>query len=557
MRLRIECQSGLRLSDCYLGAPTGHYSNIGRSQSSQPSPVLIVKPDIEISGGKYVNVAIKARRGRKDTPLYLQSNSFWYEQKMHNASLDWNVVFSDTLTRRHWLFDGATAILQICQACIGSDEIPYTDKAMAGRIVYPEPYGTPASAYEVLANSQNRALPLDRAKGRANDGDQTGTEQSPQCFENLVRETWHRLELLHDRAMRCRNPEAIEFAFKWREHVGFEFNDLVRGCNSLKPRSMRLEAGASHWFKLVNALGTINLVGASFGDLVMPRRAMSAAMDSNEPAGLTSIRVNAVGATTAPYCEPRAARAIPSGPARVTGVNQLSVPFVSNGVPGASASQKSRKTVAVDRQVDDWNCQTRRMAHDLDLLCVPLSVLKNCVKKAGGDYVGNSIKVAKGFYWQYSDSCFEPCICGTGSSQHCSALVTKLERKPLPPKDHNRSRFLSAFDEHPNGAIVIGQPVTKGAKKDNEQLSASVATSSGSNSREPSMLALSTSSAITASSSSPRSGLLPSSNTSLSSGNRRLGSSSSSNQPESKPRSTFMSTLRKKDSKPKKPPWRP
>jgi hypothetical protein len=68
---------------------------------------------VTVSGGKHINVNVKAQRGKKDTPVYLATAS---NNRMIKRGADWKVILSDTTERRHWLTDGASALLHLLGA---------------------------------------------------------------------------------------------------------------------------------------------------------------------------------------------------------------------------------------------------------------------------------------------------------------------------------------------------------------------------------------------------------------------------------------------------------
>lgn len=221
-----------------------------------------------MKAGKYITAGIKVRRGKKDTPEYLSPEFVWYEQAIHNAS-SWPVVLSDIGSRQHWMIDGATAILQVCQACIGSQNIPYTSPEVAQRLQYPNDRGTPKFAYTVLVDRSNRKQPLfiHRQDAGASPHD-SDLEPEDETFGDLALKTWQRLELLHDRALHPREEDSIQLTLKRRELIGFELNDLVEGKTTFPPKAIQLLGGTSHWLQVGAKLGAINLFARNLGSLI-------------------------------------------------------------------------------------------------------------------------------------------------------------------------------------------------------------------------------------------------------------------------------------------------
>ena len=123
------------------------YANIGWSDSVEPKKSIFAETAVTITGGKFVNVGTKILLGRKDSPQHTQP--VHYEHQVELASY-WNVILSDTSTQRHWILDGATAILHLCHAWLASTRIRYANREKAREIWYPPGQASPDTAYEVF-----------------------------------------------------------------------------------------------------------------------------------------------------------------------------------------------------------------------------------------------------------------------------------------------------------------------------------------------------------------------------------------------------------------------
>ncbi|KAK3052251.1 hypothetical protein LTR09_006461 [Extremus antarcticus] len=261
------------------GAQAGSYANIGRSLADSPRWMLEIHRGVslQLQGGSYLNASIRCQLGKKDTPEHFENKPYWYyNQAMDNASR-WPVVLSDVTTRQHWLVDGATTILQICQATLCSEDIRYTKKIVGDTLLrYSSGNGSPADSYGVLIDLGNRAERVD-GSGRVTALDSPSVDllhRGVPTFENIATAAYFRLEQLLDARHPAQSRENINIRFKQREFEGFEFNDLVEGQHRAEPKAISLYEEATEWYRFTKKIGTINLFGAGFGPLIMPMAAI-------------------------------------------------------------------------------------------------------------------------------------------------------------------------------------------------------------------------------------------------------------------------------------------
>lgn len=279
----------------FIGAQAGSYANIGRSLADSPRWMLEIHRGVslQLQGGSYLNASIRCQLGKKDTPEHFENKPYWYyNQAMDNASR-WPVVLSDVTTRQHWLVDGATTILQICQATLCSEDIRYTKKIVGDTLLrYSSGNGSPADSYGVLIDLGNRAERVD-GSGRVTALDSPSVDllhRGVPTFENIATAAYFRLEQLLDARHPAQSRENINIRFKQREFEGFEFNDLVEGQHRAEPKAISLYEEATEWYRFTKKIGTINLFGAGFGPLIMPMAAID-----QVPAGGRGTHQMAVG----------------------------------------------------------------------------------------------------------------------------------------------------------------------------------------------------------------------------------------------------------------------
>jgi hypothetical protein len=115
----------------------------------------------------------------------------------------WNVLFSDTDTHRHWLLDGASAIVLLCKACL---QLPYASGTAVEAIWHSESPSSPETALKLLLHKGNRNILVSASteifepegtsilsgNSKLNNNDQTGW-----TLEKLFLQLWWPLSLFH------------------------------------------------------------------------------------------------------------------------------------------------------------------------------------------------------------------------------------------------------------------------------------------------------------------------------------------------------------------------
>jgi hypothetical protein len=383
------------------GADYSNYDNIWFSDSDPVGAGVRVDPAMSMSGGKYFTASLRISLGTKDTPTYLSTHT--YEDCIDRARR-WNVIFSDTTTKLHWLADGASTILHLCKAYLspgrdprrGSDDTLRRVREAESSLAH-----GPRWAYDTLVSMELRQICLDvsnvemKAKMTRkvasfnqvqNEASIEGTS-SLSTFQGLAEKYFRYLEQLYDRASNTRMCKDVYLTHlvQRSEVEGFDFLDVLEGEGWIHPKRLKLEKPAQAWLALATRLGSINLLGADFGSLVKRKQA-------DKP------NQGQCGMELAPF-------------------------------------------------------------EGRDYLVAPMSVLKS-VARRGTKHTRDSIQLSEDTYWHNARSSFAVCQCGYKSpSSRCTSLVHTLRDKPAKPaKDETPiRREHPVFDEYSTGAIIFGR----------------------------------------------------------------------------------------------------
>ena len=378
------------------GTKLAEYDYIDQSDSTETSAGVCAEAAFTISGGKFLNIGFKICRGSNDQPEYLSSNNF--NRDMIAASR-WGVIMTDTNDCRHWLIDGATAILHLCRASLSDKLVPEAPSGKAEELSaltsgqeFMDCCG-PELSRKILMDPQIRALRLSIRKIETNvevtENEQGQRMEKPknienwQNFEDLAREMYQFLQQIHDRTSK-RDPNTLDLQFRKSVIVGFDIMDLLLENGAIAPRSRKLIAGAENWLDLSLKLGTINILCSNLGELIKP---------------------------------------VTQGQSRATLCGR-------------------RATMPVGR----------------DYLAASLTVLQTIIKKNHPKHSPNAVQLADGFYWTEPSSYFEPCDGCSARKNKCSLLVSgsssSLRSKTLHPTHE-------VFEKVLNGAIIFGYEPNK------------------------------------------------------------------------------------------------
>jgi hypothetical protein len=225
-----------------------------------------------VSGGTSIT------RGNKDTPIYLHRGGP-YQQEIHSAC-NMNVVLYDTDDRRGWLVDGASALLHITRTQLCSS--PYSDSELfeIDNFQHADPRGGLKASRKALMDSGNRSLVIfeeveTSVESKAGVGEEgkaeVKTKTTRWTYQDLVRQTYHILEQLHDYEARMSTSPAISLRFTDREKLtGFAFMDIVDGQNDLRPRAVILKSSGRGWVDFTRSIRAFSLFAKGFGDIIRP-----------------------------------------------------------------------------------------------------------------------------------------------------------------------------------------------------------------------------------------------------------------------------------------------
>ena len=207
----------------------------------------------------YATLGFKVAFGKKEAPLRTGQTS--YTAKMRGAMNERKVVFSDTDSHRHWLFDGATAILHFCLASLM--ETPTSDQNPNARIEMRLPdQTTPISSFNALVDPHNRQI-LWTEKGRSFNAPSTAWAM----LEDLVLQCYEPLEQYYDRLHPSGPSKHTELSLRGRVQEGYEFRDIITSTRS-SLRQLRLGPEADPWYNWLRKIKMLNFFGFGFGDLI-------------------------------------------------------------------------------------------------------------------------------------------------------------------------------------------------------------------------------------------------------------------------------------------------
>lgn len=280
----------------YTGSKHATY-DIEQSNTDLSRPAFATLSAVNINVSKVVGVGMTLNRGKKDIPPALTGRGV-YERQVASTG-DWNIIMHDTLDRRAWLLDGASALVHICIAGLHScdklgklvaeanDEDEEDFKPKLDQLKYPQGREGLSSAVNVLLKNNNRGIqifPDIKQEEKSARNSETGVyekriEQVTTWWrwQDLVTEKFAILELLHDQSVRRRNCPATDIRLPFGSHSieGFEFDDIVQGSSPLQPRVTKVHSSYGGWLNFSNEIDAITLFASGFGELIKPAEAFS------------------------------------------------------------------------------------------------------------------------------------------------------------------------------------------------------------------------------------------------------------------------------------------
>jgi hypothetical protein len=259
-----------------LGTADVRYDDIGWTGPNFSSPGCVLEK-VSITAGKFITSGATFARGHKDKPIYL-SHGGPYLQEIHFAR-NINVVLYDIKDRRGWLVDGASALLHIVRTQLSSS--PYCSSPLfkIEDFQHADPKSGADAARVALTDVRNTEMAIfedvelwsESTTAWGTMKEETKRKTTKWRFRDLVRQTWHILEQIHDHQTKMLASPGIGLRFTDRDKLeGFGFMDIVSGQNPLRPRVSVLKPSGRGWVDFTRSIGAITLLGRGFGDLIMP-----------------------------------------------------------------------------------------------------------------------------------------------------------------------------------------------------------------------------------------------------------------------------------------------
>lgn len=238
---------------------------------------------VSISAGKIINAGVTFARGIKDTPLYLK-RAMAYEQEIHDAG-NMYVVLYDMGDRRAWLLDGASALLHLTCTQLSTVWSRKSSLFQLENFHFAHSSNGPSAAASALLDSHNRKLPIfeevetwkevtTTSGNAAITSEQVRKEEHKEkttqwCYQDLVRQTYHLLELMHDYQVKLLTSSVTNLRFTDRDKLeGFAFMDIVDGPSAILPRVAHLKPSGKGWVDFTRSICAITLMARGFRELI-------------------------------------------------------------------------------------------------------------------------------------------------------------------------------------------------------------------------------------------------------------------------------------------------
>jgi hypothetical protein len=240
---------------------------------------------VSISVGKIIGGGVSFVKGRKDVPIYLVRGGPYF-QEIHFAR-NISVVLYDTRDRRAWLVDGASALLHLTRSQLSSSPYCHSNLFKLEDFHHADSKQGCFAAQKALTDPRNMEIPIfedveilsEKTTSMRDDGTShlpDGRENLKRitrkwCFQDLVRQTYHVLELIHDNQVKALTSPMVPIKFTDREKLeGFGFMDIVSGQNDLIPRVATIKRSGRGWVDFTRSIYAITLLGRGFGELIKP-----------------------------------------------------------------------------------------------------------------------------------------------------------------------------------------------------------------------------------------------------------------------------------------------
>lgn len=182
----------------------------------------------------------------------------------------------DTGDRRGWLVDGASALLHITRTQLSTS--PYSDSTLfkLEDFNHANPYDPEIgvhSASKALLDLENRRMVIFEDEISSELATGQTRKVKPWKYEDLVRQTYHTLEQIHDYQTKMMTSPSLGIRFTDRDKlIGFGFRDIVEGHNDLLPRVATLKSSGRGWVDFTRSIRAISLLVKGFGEILRPSK---------------------------------------------------------------------------------------------------------------------------------------------------------------------------------------------------------------------------------------------------------------------------------------------
>ncbi|KAH8688668.1 hypothetical protein GQ44DRAFT_696068 [Phaeosphaeriaceae sp. PMI808] len=234
----------------YAGAPGANY-DIGWSGLDAPYQGNLLKKKT-ISSKKLVTRSESFVIGLKDIPDRNRGDPYLKRLRWIAGMF---VLLFDVKESRAWLIDGASSLLHLVRASLRFSQLDefrhhFLFKSENMEEASPTETGKDA-AIAVLTSDINKKIKL---------------YEPSECFEGRVEEILHILEQV---ATYQENAER-EDDIPQQQLEGFDFNDVAKTEERIKPRMTELPAKGRGWADFTKAIHAMTLFGSGFGELLRP-----------------------------------------------------------------------------------------------------------------------------------------------------------------------------------------------------------------------------------------------------------------------------------------------
>lgn len=255
----------------YIGHLTSNLK-VGASGLQKP-PASIVIDRLYMEAGSTIIGGFNMSFNKRHHPFWLERESD-YPSLLKWVSLQ-PVIFYDVDSRRAWLVDGASALLQLVRISLSLDESdpesPYDWVFKASKLKDKwDPYPSRSAAIKTLKNWDNLSLNLYITDRAVRQGKMV-TEYA--TWRTRVEKILHSLEILIDRQVKLASEDGIKIPQTLNPHktiTGFDILDVISPIGPIHPRIQHLKSWGPGWRELTSSVGITTIFGRGFGELIRP-----------------------------------------------------------------------------------------------------------------------------------------------------------------------------------------------------------------------------------------------------------------------------------------------